>query len=175
MAIEDRKPRPEAEGCPFHRWREDFPIGWEADHYVTRRELTKFLTLGSALLVGANVVIAALGQVPEKAFPAVRIGAAADVPPGGSLLLRYPTDEDPCILIREPDGELKACSQVCTHLACAVIHRPREGVLYCPCHHGVFNIEQGRPIAGPPTRPLPRIVLEERGDEIFAVGVEVAA
>ena len=88
MAIDDAAPRPEGaegtgrraldgevfrrpaptpgEGCPFHRWREDFPIGWEADHYVTRRELTKFLTLGSALLVGANVVIAALGQVPEK-------------------------------------------------------------------------------------------------------------
>ena len=36
--------------CPLRQWREDFPIEWENDHYVTRRELTKFLTLGSALL-----------------------------------------------------------------------------------------------------------------------------
>ena len=46
--------RPAGQACPFHRWQEDFPIRWEADHYVTRRELTKFLTLGSCLLVGAN-------------------------------------------------------------------------------------------------------------------------
>jgi len=28
-------------------------------------------------------------------------------------------------------------------------------------------------LAGPPTRPLPRIKLEQQGNEIFAVGVEV--
>ena len=43
------------------QWREDFPISWERDHYVTRRELVKFLTLGSALLVGANGLIAVIG------------------------------------------------------------------------------------------------------------------
>ena len=26
------------------RWREDFPINWEDDHYVTRRSFTTFLT-----------------------------------------------------------------------------------------------------------------------------------
>ena len=31
----------------------------------------------------------------------------------------------------------------------------------------------GRPLAGPPTRPLPRITLERRGDDLFATGVEV--
>ena len=27
------------------RWKRDFPILWDEDHYVTRRELAKFLTL----------------------------------------------------------------------------------------------------------------------------------
>jgi arsenite oxidase small subunit len=187
MEIDDlRRPAPEAESrepraesgnaatCPFHRWREDFPINWEADHYVTRRELTKFLTLGSALLVGANAVMAFQGLTGRPGeWQEVRIASLSDVPPGGSLLFRYPTDEDPCILIRERDGELQAYSQVCTHLACAVVHRPEEGILFCPCHHGKFNVTEGRPIAGPPTRRLPRIRLSQRGDEIFAVGVEV--
>jgi Rieske Fe-S protein len=177
MAVEESRVgegRPVQVGCPLERWREDFPIGWEMDHYVTRRELAKFLTLGSALLVGANAAIAVIGGLARpRDHPAARIGLASEVPPGGSLLFRYPTDEDPCILVREADGELKAYSQVCTHLACAVIYRPAEGGLLCPCHHGVFDVEDGQPIAGPPTRRLPRIRLDQRGDEIFATGVEV--
>ena len=33
------------------KWRKDFPIEWEGDNYVSRREMVKFLTLGSFLLV----------------------------------------------------------------------------------------------------------------------------
>jgi Rieske Fe-S protein len=178
MAIDEtpREEKPLEPGvCPFHRWREDFPINWEADHYVTRRELTKFLTLGSCLLAGVNAAIAVIGSgARAEALPERLIGQASAVPPGRSMLFRYPTDEDPCILVREESGELQAYSQVCTHLACAVVYRPDENVLLCPCHRGVFELEEGRPIAGPPTRPLPRIRLEQRGDEIFAVGVEVS-
>jgi Rieske Fe-S protein len=46
------------------------------------------------------------------------------------------------------------------------------GVLRCPCHHGLFDLATGRPLAGPPRRPLDRIRLDIRGGEIFAVGVE---
>jgi arsenite oxidase small subunit len=172
MDDSQRREEPPA-ACPF-RWREDFPINWENDHYVTRRELTKFLTLGSALLAGANVAIAiaGMGAAPDILKPK-RIDGAETLPAGGSLLFRYPTEEDPCILVRDRDGELRAYSQVCTHLACAVVHRPEENVLFCPCHHGYFNVEEGRPVAGPPERPLPRITLEEREGAIFATAVEV--
>jgi Rieske Fe-S protein len=176
MADEKRSDpaNPAADQCPFHRWREDFPINWEADHYVTRRELTKFLTLGSCLLAGANACMAFVGsrEGPES-LPEKQIGRTSAIPAGGSLLFRYPTDQDPCILLREESGELQAYSQVCTHLACAVVYQPEEKLLFCPCHHGEFNTHEGRPIAGPPTRRLPRIKLEQRGDEIYAVGVEV--
>jgi Rieske Fe-S protein len=155
------------------QWREDFPVQWERDHYVTRRELTKFLTLGSGLLAAAGVALAAVGRLRRPApTPEKHVGRAGDVPPGGSLLFRYPTDEDPCILVRLPDG-LAAYSQVCTHLSCAVVHRPAEGALFCPCHHGYFSCDDGRPTAGPPGRRLPRVRIEQRGDDLFAVGVEV--
>ena len=39
------------------RWKQDFPVSWERDHYVTRRELVKFLTLGSGLLAGTSGAI----------------------------------------------------------------------------------------------------------------------
>ncbi len=162
-------------GEPAPRWREDFPINWDNDNYVTRRDLIKFLTLGSALLVGANVALAVLGKLwrPQR-FPQRMIARSADLPSGNSLLFRYPTDSDPCILVRSADGKLQAYSQVCTHLSCSVTYRRDHGDLYCPCHIGIFNVNEGRPIAGPPLRPLPRIVLEERGGEIFAAGKEEA-
>jgi nitrite reductase/ring-hydroxylating ferredoxin subunit len=155
------------------RWRADFPIRWAADHYVTRRELAKFLTLGSALLVGANVLLALLGRTRKRQrFAELTIARASAVASGTSLQFRYPSDGDPCILVRSADGRLAAYSQVCTHLSCAVTHRAVENDLYCPCHCGVFSPENGHPLAGPPTRPLPRITLVERDGDIIATGVE---
>ena len=156
------------------RWREDFPVRWDEDNYMTRRELARFLTLGSGLLAGVNVLIAFIGLTGRTpAAPARRIARIDDVPPGGSLLFRYPTAEDPCILVRDGSGRFDAFSQVCTHLSCAVVHRPDEQALACPCHKGSFSPSDGRPLAGPPTRRLPRIAIEQRGVDLVATGIEV--
>ena len=52
-------PEIEEEGCagckPTPKWRQDFPIEWEGDHYVSRREMVKFLTLGSLLLASGEL------------------------------------------------------------------------------------------------------------------------
>lgn len=157
-------------------WREDFPVRWDEDHYLTRRELAKFLTLGSALLAAANAVAALVGRrLGPARGPGVRVARASALAPGQSVLFRYPTDDDPCILVRCQDGTLRAYSQVCTHLACAVVHQPNDDRLFCPCHRGAFACADGRPTMGPPARPLPRILIEERGDEIYAVGVDTGA
>lgn len=158
------------------RWREDFPIGWERDHYISRRELAKFLTLGSALLAAMSAGVAVIGRWFYRArvdTAGVLIAKASAIPVGGSALFRYPTDDDPCIVLRGDDGALRAYSQVCTHLSCAVVHRPEQQSLFCPCHHGWFDAASGVPTGGPPTRPLPRIRLNIVGDDIFAVGREV--
>ena len=156
------------------RWREDFPVRWDEDNYMTRRELAKFLTLGSGLLAGANLLVAFIGlggTLPTA--PEVEIAGAGEMPRGGSLLFRYPTAEDPCILVRDKDGRFDAFSQVCTHLSCAVVHIPDSVTLACPCHNGLFSPVDGRPLAGPPTRRLPRILIEARGATIVATGIEV--
>ena len=88
-------------------------------------------------------------------------------------MFRYPTDDDPCILVRDAAGRIDAFSQVCTHLSCAVVHRPGDDALACPCHKGSFSAREGLPLAGPPTRRLPRIVIEQRGADLVATGVEV--
>ncbi len=162
------------DGCKQARWREDFPVQWDKDAYVTRREMVKFLTLGSLTIAGANVIAAAVPRFESQpGFPRTRIAAAHEIPSGESRLFRYPTAEDPCILVRDKAGILVAYSQVCTHLSCTVVHRPEENTLFCPCHHGYFSVQRGRPTAGPPTRALPRIKLEEIEGDVFAIGVEV--
>ena len=156
------------------RWREDFPVRWDEDNYMTRRELAKFLTLGSGLLAGVNALIAFIGLTQDiPASPERAVARVDEVPPGGSLVFHYPAAEDPCILVRDPSGRFQAFSQVCTHLSCAVVHRPDEQTLTCPCHRGLFSSVDGRPLAGPPTRRLPRILIEQRGADLVATGVEV--
>lgn len=157
------------------RWREDFPVDWESDNYVTRREMVKFLALGSLTIAGANAVVAALPHVIQASeMPRRRIALASSIAVGASQLFSYPTEEDPCILVRQNNGDLVAYSQVCTHLSCAVVHNEKENALFCPCHHGYFTVAEGRPFAGPPTRSLLRIKLEQQGNEIFAVGLEIS-
>ena len=155
------------------QWKLDFPIEWEGDHYVTRREMVKFMTLGSLLLAGANWITAMAGKLLHRGSHVERdIGAASTLEQTGSLLFRYPTDQDPCIAVRTPEGKLVAYSQVCTHLSCAVVYDKAENALLCPCHRGVFNIDRGTPTAGPPTRPLARVRIEQRGDRLFATELE---
>lgn len=162
------------EGCAkAPKWRTDFPIEWEGDHYVSRREMVKFLTLGSAVLTGANWVTAASANFLHRGAKQERyIGSAAILEKEGSLLFRYPTDQDPCIAVKTPDGKLVAYSQVCTHLSCAVVYDKAQNQFVCPCHNGHFNVDQGAPVAGPPTRPLPRVKVEQRGDKLFATELE---
>ena len=102
------------DGCAkAPKWRSDFPIEWEGDHYVSRREMVKFLTLGSAVLTGATWVTAAAGSMLHRGAKEERyIGTVAAMDKEGSLLFRYPTDQDPCIAVKTPEGKIVAYSQV---------------------------------------------------------------
>jgi len=119
--------------------------------------------------IGLKSLLEAAG---ERLIPK-RIAALVEIPEGSIVTFTYPTDHDPCFLVRSPSGRLIAFSQKCTHLSCSVLPRPADGTIHCPCHEGYFDLETGRPIAGPPPRPLPRIALEVRGDDIYAVDVEL--
>lgn len=156
------------------QWRQDFPTDIPEDDFVARREFTKFMVLTSGAFVVGQCWIGAMSLLhSDEVFPAQRIIAAKDIQEDGVVEFRYPTADDPCLLIRLKGGRLVAYGQKCTHLSCAVIPRPDRGELQCPCHHGFFEVQDGRPIAGPPRRPLPRIQLEVRAGIIWATGVEL--
>lgn len=156
------------------RWRREFAVDWPEDHHVARRDFAKFLVLTSGAFVAGQGWIAVQSLLRKRRGPPprVRIASRADLPPGAALMFAYPEPHEPCLLLHLPDGELVAYDQRCTHLSCAVVPKLDEGVLHCPCHEGYFDAATGRNIAGPPPRPLPRIVLEVIGDDIYAVGVE---
>lgn len=154
-------------------WRQDFPIDWPQDQYVERRDFVKFLVLTSAAFTAGQFWIAGQNWFRRRhgLSEIKRIGSLDAIPIGGVLAFTYPAEHDTCVLVRLGERELVAYSQKCTHLSCAVIPKPEQGVLHCPCHDGVFELSSGRPIAGPPSRPLPRILLEVRGRDVFATGI----
>ena len=71
----------------------------------------------------------------------------------------------PGILIRTPEGELRAFSAVCTHLDCTVQYKADTAQIWCACHNGFFDLN-GSVVAGPPPRPLERFTVNQRGSDI---------
>jgi Rieske Fe-S protein len=158
---------------PF--WKRSFPVDIEEESRFSRREFARFLSLVS---VGFTAGIGYLWKrkKPFEGAPemdgqrdAVRLGMLHDLNPGQSRLFTFRDDQDKCILLRTPEGTLKAYRQTCTHLGCAVRYVGNR--LECPCHQGFFEPEKGFPVQGPPTRPLSGIALEVGPDgNLWAVG-----
>jgi Rieske Fe-S protein len=153
-------------------WKRDFPYEAVAEEEVTRREFTRYLVLGAGTMAAANVGLAMWTQLRSINTGEPRsIAAVADVAVGASYLFRYPTEDDPAVLLRVGDNEIVAFSQKCTHLGCVVYYQPDEQRWHCPCHEGNFDTHTGGVISGPPTRPLGRIDVEIRDDgQIWVLG-----
>lgn len=156
------------------RWRDDFPIDLPQDEYVARRDFTKFMVLTSfAFAVGQLWIVAEnFFRRRKEPLPVREIARLNDIPVGGSLVFNYPESHQPGVLVRLDESRVIAYGQKCTHLSCPVIPRVEEGRLHCPCHEGSFDLATGRPLAGPPRRPLTRINLEIHEGRIYATGVE---
>lgn len=163
--------RPDAEQP---RWRRDFPIDVPQDEYIARRDFTKFMVLTSFAFVFGQlwILASAFFRRREARFPAKEIARLDDIPVGGFRVFHYPEARQAGLLVRLEENYLVAYDQKCTHLTCPVIPRLKENQLYCPCHEGSFDVATGRPLAGPPRRPLARVTLEIRDGRVYAVGVE---
>ena len=155
-------------------WRREFPVDVPEDNYIARRDFTRLLGLTSlAFVVGQFWIVVQNWLRGRRDEPeAALITRLAELPVGATKEFAYPTKDDACLLLRLDEQTLVAYSQECTHLSCAVVPDVRRGCLHCPCHHGYFEMSSGRPIAGPPRRPLDRIRLELRDGAVYAVGVE---
>jgi len=156
-----------------HLWRDEFSISKADERYVNRRQLAKFLTLGSlGMFAGNSWILIRSWLRKAQVYPRSAVAHAGEIPVGGVKLFQYPKPGEQCILIRTAEDVYVAYSQKCTHLSCAVFYSPAHDRLECPCHQGYFSVKDGSVLQGPPTRPLPRVILERSGQELIAIKME---
>jgi Rieske Fe-S protein len=116
------------------------------------------LALLAAGLPGAALACAR----PEPPDRRVRV-ALARLEAEGRVEVEYAGE--PAEIVRTDSG-VAARSLLCSHFGCRVQWQEEAGRYRCPCHEGVFDRE-GRPVAGPPTRPLRRLPAEVSGRDIL--------
>jgi nitrite reductase/ring-hydroxylating ferredoxin subunit len=149
-------------------WKADFPIRQSEEHRVSRRQFAMFACC-SAAVFGAAWLAKGKGLAPRVATEPKFIARTDELPVGGSKLFRYPTEADPCILIRLATDRFAAYSQSCTHLKCPVYFKSERNELVCPCHEGFFSADDGHVLAGPPQHALPSHPIEVRDQEIWVL------
>ena len=151
-------------------WERGYPVRQSAEHNASRRQFFKFA--GTSVLALLASAAAARSQWFRSLFyrrgeSAMAVAEAGQLEVGESKMFFYPTDHDPCILIHVSDGEYSAFSQKCTHLMCPVHYSRDKHQIVCPCHNGFFAPDDGRVLAGPPPKPLPRFPVEVRDGKVW--------
>jgi nitrite reductase/ring-hydroxylating ferredoxin subunit len=159
------------------RWRRDFPIDSDEDDYVSRRDLVKYVVLTSGAFAMGQLwlVYRKLFGRSEASTPTLPVASVDELAVGAAKTFSYPDGSTPRLLVRLGPSAFVAYDQQCTHLQCPVIPVVEQGKLHCPCHNGWFDLQTGAPIAGPPQRRLPRVLLEVRDQTVYATGVEDGA
>lgn len=99
----------------------------------------------------------------EPATQSVVAAQASQVASDSGLLFKF--GSKPGLLVRTAEGELRAFSAVCTHLDCTVQYKADTSQIWCACHNGFYDLA-GNVVSGPPPRPLERLVVNQRGDDL---------
>jgi thiosulfate dehydrogenase (quinone) large subunit len=89
------------------------------------------------------------------------IGAAKNVPVGGSASFTDPGSGDPSIVIQATAGKFVAFDAVCPHAGCTVAYDQSAAVIACPCHGSQFNPATGAVEVGPAATGLKPITIAE--------------
>lgn len=115
-------------------------------------------------------------EVEESTARTVTLAVKAqEVKPNSGQIFKF--GSQPGILVRTPQGDLRAFSAICTHLACIVQYRSDLQHIWCACHNGHYDLN-GTNIAGPPPRPLDHYDVNVRGEQVVinkAVSQEAGA
>jgi len=137
---------------------------------LTRRQMIVGTGLGAAA-IGALLTIPAAGFILSPLFQKSRrsgwieVAAIDEVPVGTPtpFTVGVPTGEsydntpvDRIVyVVRKENGEVRALTNVCTHMQCDVHWDPGGNRFLCPCHGGLYD-RDGNNIGGPPPSPLPQ-------------------
>ena len=145
---------------------------------------------------GTAVTVMALGRLSEAfghgialkvaSYPRRKIGRVSQLKPDQPVSFQYPWKDfnSTNMLVKVgvpagggvgPDQDIVAFSTLCAHMGgpLAGQYRGQHKVLGpCPFHLTTFDLtKHGMVVAGQATESLPQIVLETKGDDIWATGV----
>lgn len=145
------------------------------------------LSGGSSLLMvslGGLPGLADAAQALKATYPRQKIGSLSALKEGVPVDFNYPYPDVRNILVKlgVPAGagvgvskDIVAFNQQCTHMGGPLdgTYKPQHQVLGpCPLHLTTFDLtHHGMVVSGHATQSLPQIVLEVKGDDIYAVGV----
>jgi len=76
------------------------------------------------------------------------------------------------VMLRKVGTEVHALSAVCSHLGCIVKWHEDLNRFICPCHFGNYDAD-GNVLSGPPPRPLTKLDVVMRGDQVYVVMKEI--
>lgn len=162
---------------PFDEDNYTHNISQDNERMLDRRGFMKTMTGAAGVFAVASLpwgamAVKELMGLGNKEYPHKKIADEKELSVGDSVKFSFPSEHDSAILIKLGENKFVAYQNACTHLRCPVFWKKDEGEMICPCHHGKFNAATGVPIAGPPRRPLPVIVLKIENGSIYAVRVK---
>jgi arsenite oxidase small subunit len=137
-----------------------------------------FKTAG--LIAGTAVVVPSLVASTEKLkiqsvfgdYEPNKIGTVSQLKKDGELDFSYPDNSSLCKAVYV-NNEIKAYSTICTHKGCPTIYNKELEQFECPCHFTKYDaVKDGQMIIGHATGGLPKVILEIKGDDIYAVGFD---
>lgn len=130
-----------------------------------RRSFLDAAARGSAVALAGGAVYPVLRYLEpaELSVGSAAVARADAIAPGGSALVAL--GDEPVLLLRTPEGELRAFLARCPHLGCVVRFAAERQAVECACHGGRFASD-GRRLAGPSPGPLERLRVELVGGDI---------
>lgn len=157
---------------------------------MTRRQ---FFVAGTGFGMGLITVmlsVPALGFLlsplwTSKQKARVRVGSIDSVPVGKPTPMTaqvpvgegfpVPPQSRVVYVVKYDNGDVRAFSNICTHMQCDVHWDPDLSQFLCPCHGGLYDIH-GKNIGGPPPQPLPQWkheIVEENGSQVLYIQNEL--
>jgi len=136
---------------------------------VGRREFVKAVLALLSSIMGAVIGIPAISYLISPAVKVqkkeawIPLGPLENYPIGQPTLFNFTrttingwertVNSYGVFVVRYSEDQLKAFSNVCTHLSCRVNWKEDQQEYVCPCHDAQFDIN-GQVLSGPPPEPL---------------------
>jgi nitrite reductase/ring-hydroxylating ferredoxin subunit len=96
----------------------------------------------------------------------------ADLPPGASRRVYVGGD---AVALFNVDGSVHAIANRCTHARASLSEGTVDAArctVTCPWHEGVFSLETGRALGGPPALPVATYRVKLEGDTVLIAPAE---